>query len=170
MNALRPTAVLAALTFLLVACGGTGATWTYAPPSERASTTAPATPSTTAQPTPAPTAPPATIAVTLTDLMRIEPMAMEVRAGVPTTFIVTNAGKIVHEFTLGDADTQAEHEQEMIEMGGMGMTSDEHNAISVAPGETKELVFTFEMRGMSFAGCHVMGHYPAGMKATISVL
>ncbi len=95
---------------------------------------------------------------------------MEVRAGEPTTFIVTNAGKIVHEFTLGDAAIQDEHEQEMIAMGGMGMTSDEPNAISVAPGETKELVFTFDMPGMSIAGCHVMGHYPAGMKATISVI
>ncbi|MDL2335989.1 MAG: plastocyanin/azurin family copper-binding protein [Chloroflexota bacterium] len=111
-----------------------------------------------------------TIAVTLSDTMRIEPMAMEVRAGEPTTFIVTNAGKIVHEFTLGDGTVQDEHEQEMIAMGGMGMTSDEPNAISVAPGETKELVFTFEMPGMSLAGCHVMGHYPAGMKATISVI
>jgi len=110
-----------------------------------------------------------TIAVTLTGMMRIEPMAMKVRAGVPTIFVVTNAGKIVHESTLGDADVQDGHEQEVMAMGGMGMTSDEPIAISVPPGETKELVFTFEMRGMSMAGCHVMGHYPAGMKATITV-
>lgn len=170
MNVLRSAAAFAGLAVLLVACAGPGATWTYAPPSERSIAVSSSTPVATARPTPAPTVAPATIAVTLTDMMRMEPMAMEVRAGVPTTFIVTNVGKIVHEFTLGDADTQDEHEQEMIEMGGMGMTSDEPNAISVAPGETKELVFTFEMPGMALAGCHVMGHYPAGMKATISVI
>lgn len=170
MNVVRPAAALAVLALLLAACAGPGPTWTYAPPSERPATPASPTPGPTAPPTPPPSAAPATIAVTLTDVMRIEPMAMEVRAGEPMTFIVTNAGKIVHEFTLGDADTQDEHEQEMIAMGGMGMTSDEPNAISVAPGETKELVFTFEMPGSSFAGCHVMGHYPAGMKATISVI
>lgn len=170
MDVLRPAAVLAILAVLLEACGGATPAWTYAPPSSRPAATVSSTPSATPQPTPVPSAAPTTIAVTLTDMMRIEPIAMEVRAGVPTSFIVTNAGKIVHEFTLGDADIQDEHEQEMIAMGGMGMTSDEPNAISVAPGETKELVFTFEMPGMAFAGCHVMGHYPAGMKATISVI
>ena len=131
----------------------------------------------TATPTPVPTpiaataTPAATrIVVTLTDTMKIEPATMTVPAGEPVTFVVTNKGQITHEFTLGDADVQDEHEQEMMAMGGMGMTHDEDNAISVAPGQTKELIYTFEMPGTSLAGCHVPGHYPAGMMANITVV
>jgi uncharacterized cupredoxin-like copper-binding protein len=102
-------------------------------------------------------------------MMQIEPVAMTVTARTPVTFVVTNTGQITHEFTLGDAAVQDEHEQEMISMGG-AMGHDEDNAISVAPGQTKELTYTFEMAGMSFAGCHVPGHYPAGMKASISII
>jgi uncharacterized cupredoxin-like copper-binding protein len=107
--------------------------------------------------------------VTLTDTLRIEPAAMTVPAGAPITFVVTNTGAIDHEFTVGDEEVQDEHEQEMIDMGGTPMNHDLENSITVAPGETKELVYTFDAPGTSLAGCHVPGHYPAGMKATINV-
>jgi len=94
---------------------------------------------------------------------------MTLAARTPVTFVVTNIGQITHEFTIGDAHVQDEHEQEMMSMGGP-MGHDEDNAISVAPGQTKELTYTFDMPGMSFAGCHVPGHYPAGMKATITIV
>lgn len=109
------------------------------------------------------------IAVTLTDAMRIEPSLMSVAAGKPVTFVVTNTGVIPHEFTLGDQDVQDEHEQEMLQMGGMPMDHDHANAITVQPGETKQLVYTFEQPGTSQAGCHLPGHYPAGMMATINI-
>jgi uncharacterized cupredoxin-like copper-binding protein len=56
----------------------------------------------------------------------------------------------------------------MAEMGGM--THDEPEGIAVAPGETKELTFTFDAAGPFLAGCHVPGHYGAGMKADITVV
>jgi uncharacterized cupredoxin-like copper-binding protein len=105
--------------------------------------------------------------VTLTDALRIEPAAMTVKAGVPVTFVVTNSGTIEHEFYLGDEEAQAEHEQEMAAMGGMG--HDEPEGIGVEPGETKELTYTFTEPGQTLAGCHVVGHYDGGMKATITV-
>jgi uncharacterized cupredoxin-like copper-binding protein len=46
----------------------------------------------------------------LTDMMTIEPAAA-VAASTPITFVVTNIGQITHEFTLGDAHVQDEHEQ-----------------------------------------------------------
>lgn len=101
--------------------------------------------------------------------MTIEPAVFTVAAGKPITFLVTNVGQIPHEFTLGDAHVQDEHEQEMMSSGGH-MGHDEDNAISLAPGQTKELTYTFEMPGMSLAGCHVPGHYPAGMKASITIV
>jgi len=107
------------------------------------------------------------IEVTLTDSLKIEPTAMTVPAGVPVTFVVTNSGVTDHEFYLGDAAAQAEHEKEMAEMGGM--THDEPEGIAVEPGETKELTYTFAEAGETLAGCHVVGHYGGGMKATITV-
>lgn len=107
------------------------------------------------------------IEVKLTDAVRIEPASITAPAGVPVTFVVTNAGSADHEFYLGDEDAQAEHEQEMLEMGGMG--HDEPEGIAVEPGETKELTYTFAEPGETLAGCHVAGHYAGGMKAMITV-
>lgn len=129
--------------------------------------------SSTAAPSVESSAPPASkaaaqtrIEVTLNDQLRIQPASMTVPAGAPVTFVVTNAGAADHEFVLGDEATQSEHEAEM---AAGGMRHDEPNAISVRPGETKELIFTFTEPGESLAGCHFPGHFDAGMKATITV-
>jgi len=126
-----------------------------------------ATPSPSASPTPSPS-PSASdrIEVTLSDEMRIEPGAMTIPVGRPVTFVVTNGGAIDHEFFLGDEAMQAEHEEEMTESGGM-MGHDEENGISVEPGETRELTHTFASPAEWLAGCHVPGHYDAGMRATV---
>jgi uncharacterized cupredoxin-like copper-binding protein len=128
----------------LAACGGAGG----------------ASPGPTAAPTAAPR-----IDVRLTDEMRIEPAEMNVPAGVPVTFVVTNVGQIEHEFYLGDEAAQQDHEEEMLSGAPMHGHS---NAVTVAPGATEELTFTFA-RADWLAGCHLPGHYPAGMKATITV-
>ncbi len=80
-------------------------------------------------------------------MMKIEPAAMTVPAGVPVTFVVTNTGTVLHEFTLGDAADQEAHDKEMMEAGGMSMPKDEENAIGVEPGKTKELTYTFDAAG-----------------------
>jgi uncharacterized cupredoxin-like copper-binding protein len=116
--------------------------------------------------TPSP-APPTRVDVTLTDAMRIEPDPITAQTGVAVTFVVTNSGQIDHEFMLGDEAAQDEHEQEMLEPGAMA--HDHSYAIAVKPGQTKELVYTFESAGSLLAGCHIAGHYPAGMKATVTV-
>ncbi len=122
-------------------------------------------------PSAAPSAPPATaqtrFEVTLTDALRIEPAMMSVPAGVPVTFVVTNTGAIDHEFYLGDEAAQAEHEREMQTMGGM--MHDEPEGIALDPGETKELTYTFALPTDTLAGCHVVGHYAGGMRASITV-
>ena len=91
---------------------------------------------------------------------------MTVPAGVPVTFVVTNAGSAEHEFYLGDEAAQAEHEQEM--MSG-GMAHGDPSGVTLKAGETKELTYTFTQAGQSLAGCHVVGHYGGGMKAAITV-
>ena len=129
-----------------------------------------ATPSATTSPSQAPSTSVTSvrIVVTLTDAFRIEPCSMTVTAGVPVTFVVTNAGAIAHEFFVGDEAAQTAHDEEMLSMGGAPM-HDEPDGIAVAAGETKELMHTFATPGQYLGGCHVPGHYPAGMKTLITV-
>jgi uncharacterized cupredoxin-like copper-binding protein len=149
---LRHLALCPALVLIVAACSGGGAT-----PSPSGATSSPpdASPSAGAQ----------TIDVKLTDALRVEPAEMTVKAGQPITFKVTNTGAIDHEFYLGDEATQAEQE-EMMQSGEM--LHDTPEGISLKPGETKELTYTFAAPGETLAGCHVAGHYAGGMKATIT--
>ena len=96
------------------------------------------------------------------------PDTLSIALGETITFRVTNEGAIAHDFTLGRSDLQDAHDLEMAEMGGMDM-EDEHNAFMIEPGETKELTWHFTEPGEVLIGCHVVGHYAAGMKATINV-
>lgn len=107
------------------------------------------------------------VEVQLTDAFRIELSSATVPAGVPVTFVVTNTGVVEHEFYLGDEAVQAAHEQEMLDMGGM--THDDPEGIPVKPGETRSLTYTFPVAGKTIAGCHVAGHYGAGMRTEIIV-
>lgn len=97
-----------------------------------------------------------------------EPPAIEVSQGEVITFIVTNDGKIVHEFVIGDEEFQDEHEAEMADMEGE-MMHDEANAIALEPGETKEFTWRFTEMGEFLYACHEPGHYDAGMIGTIRV-
>jgi uncharacterized cupredoxin-like copper-binding protein len=147
------------LAVALAACGGSSAGTPAGTPA--------ATPAATGE---APAAAgPVRVEVTLTDKLKMEPSAITVPAGVPVTFVVTNTGTVLHEFVVGDEEVQAEHEEEMKEAGGMTMAEDEPDAIGVEPGQTKELTMTFDEPGTTIAGCHVVGHYGAGMKATVTI-
>lgn len=103
--------------------------------------------------------------VTLVDALRIEPAQIAVRAG-QVDFVVTNTGTAEHEFFIGDEAAQAQHEKEMSQ-GGMAM--DEPDGISVAPGATKTLSMFLSSAGILVGGCHVSGHYAAGMKTQITI-
>jgi uncharacterized cupredoxin-like copper-binding protein len=150
----RPLALIPAIVVLVAACSSSGA-------SPSASGAEPS-----AAPAASASAAATRIDVALTDELRMEPSSMTVPAGVPVTFVITNAGAIEHEFVLGDDETQAEHEAEM---AAGGMRHDEPNAVAVASGQSKELTYTFTEPGETLAGCHFPGHYDGGMKATITV-
>jgi uncharacterized cupredoxin-like copper-binding protein len=111
-----------------------------------------------------------TVRIDATDDLRFTPAEIDVTQGETVAFVVTNPGALPHEFVIGDEAVQAEHEQEMAdgeeEMEEMG---DEPYAIDVPPGETATLVYTFEEPGTTLVGCHVPGHYDAGMRGTITV-
>jgi uncharacterized cupredoxin-like copper-binding protein len=108
------------------------------------------------------------IEIVTDDDFTITPSEMTIAVGETITFKVTNEGKLTHDFTLGRADLQDEHDIEMAEMNGMAM-ADEPNAFMLESGETKELTWHFTEGGEVLIGCHIPGHYAAGMKAEINV-
>jgi uncharacterized cupredoxin-like copper-binding protein len=104
------------------------------------------------------------------DSFRFDPESVAVTAGETITFRVTNDGAIPHDFVLGDAAMQDEHEAEMADMASGGdMSHDEPNAFVIEPGETKEMTWHMTQSGEILFGCHQPGHFAAGMKGTITV-
>lgn len=110
-----------------------------------------------------------TVEIEANDSLKFDPDSVEVTAGETVTFVITNTGNLDHEFVLGDEAAQADMEAEMADMeGGMEMHHDP-NAITLPAGETMELTWTFTTAGEVLFGCHVPGHYDAGMRGTVTV-
>jgi uncharacterized cupredoxin-like copper-binding protein len=110
-----------------------------------------------------------TIEVRMLDTLRFDPASVNVKEGETVTFRLVNTGQQVHEFDLGDEQFQTEHEKEMQDMGSGQQMADHPNAVSVKPGETRQLTWTFSKRASIVYGCHQPGHYAAGMKGTVAV-
>jgi Cu+-exporting ATPase len=109
-----------------------------------------------------------TIAITAGDDLRFSPAAVNVRSGETVAFRVSNSGSAPHEFVIGSAAVQNEHERQMSRGGHMdGM--DRASAVAIPAGGTATLVYTFGRPGALIYGCHVSGHYAAGMQGTITV-
>ena len=116
------------------------------------------------------------VRVVMNDHFRYRPASIVVRAGRRVTFAVTNAGRLPHEFILGDRATQLAHEHQMQAQPPSGAHVHHHDhaltggALTVPPGATRHLTWTFDRPGLVLYGCHVLGHWSAGMKGTIMVV
>lgn len=107
-----------------------------------------------------------TVEVEMRDIA-FAPTTVDVRAGEKVRFVFKNTGQVTHDAFIGDAAAQDAHEREMREgHGDHGKGSD---AVSVAPGKTAQLVYTFDRPGQLVLGCHQPGHYTGGMKAAINI-
>ena len=97
-------------------------------------------------------------------------MASSVTTFAPGTsyhFVVTNNGKIAHEFMIMPMGLNMEH----LSMDAMHKIA-LYMFDTVAPGETKTFDYTFKqsMVGQHFEfACHLPGHYEAGMRLPIIV-
>jgi uncharacterized cupredoxin-like copper-binding protein len=137
---------------------------------------------------------PRTVPVVMTD-NAFSPARVEVAAGETVTFAFRNEGSVTHDAVVGDAEAQAEHEDEMraAEAGAGDHTTDgtdamegmghgdeaggdeaggaagEEAAITVEPGATGELTHTFAGGEGLLVGCHEPGHYDAGMRIDVAV-
>jgi uncharacterized cupredoxin-like copper-binding protein len=108
-----------------------------------------------------------TVLIKMLDTMRFEPAAIHARQGQTVRFVVTNAGKLRHEFGIGTPDEQKVHAEMML--ADPAMRHNDGRVIIVEPGKTKELIWRFDKAGTYEAACQEPGHYPAGMMSHITV-
>lgn len=103
------------------------------------------------------------IEVSLTDEMKIrfDKELSLIKSGTIIQFVVTNEGKIPHEFFIGNQSEQQEHAEMMRKMPGM--THSDGNTLTVQPGMTKTLKWNFEGDDVVVFACNIPGHYEAGM-------
>ncbi|HEY7755438.1 MAG TPA: plastocyanin/azurin family copper-binding protein [Actinomycetota bacterium] len=97
--------------------------------------------------------------------MGYDPERIEVVAGETVTFVVENTGFAAHEFFIGNEEEQASREA-LLAAGG---TPPDEDSIIVENGETGEITYTFGGQGEILFGCHLIGHFAAGMVGTIVV-
>ncbi|MFV2063158.1 MAG: hypothetical protein ACC726_06535 [Chloroflexota bacterium] len=134
---------------------------------------------------------PRVIEITMTDTLRFDSDAIAIRTGETILFQLENPSAAPHSFLIGDGEVQAGHHIEMNETGGH--EDDETEApghddavegeeaaefeegglpgpVWLEPGESGEILATFTEAGPLLIGCHVPGHWEAGMRAVISVM
>jgi len=109
-----------------------------------------------------------TIEIRMTDQMRFTPDRLQVRQGETIRFVHRNDGKILHEFVIGTRETLDEHAESMLRFPGM--EHDEPYMAHIAPGQSGEMIWTFNRTGEFDFACLIAGHYQAGMVGTIRVL
>ena len=108
-----------------------------------------------------------TIHVVMSDDMKFTPANVNVKRGETIKFLVRNAGAIKHEMVIGSTAELKEHAEMMRKMPGM-----EHadpNMITLAPGESGELIWQFTKTGRFDFACLQPGHFEAGMVGGVSV-
>ncbi len=108
-----------------------------------------------------------TVEIDMTDNMRFTPAEISVRQGETVRFVVKNSGAVKHELVLGTPEELKEHYALMLKMPGMEHADD--NMVSVAPGQTGEIVWRFTGSGKVDFACLQPGHYDAGMKGLVNV-
>jgi uncharacterized cupredoxin-like copper-binding protein len=108
-----------------------------------------------------------TIELNASDDMRFSKPDIKVRKGETIRFIITNTGKVPHEFSLGTKQELLEHYEVMKKFPDM--IHEEANKVSLAPGQKGEVVWKFTKPGVVDFACLHPGHYDAGMKGQINV-
>ncbi|MCW8327607.1 cupredoxin family protein [Photobacterium sp. SDRW27] len=104
-----------------------------------------------------------TFEVSLTDDMKMHfSPALNIKQGEIVRFVISNNGKMPHEFSVGSLDEQDKHRAMMRSMPDM--VHSDGSTITLQAGENAELGWHF--MGTSFVefSCNIPGHAEAGMK------
>ena len=108
-----------------------------------------------------------TIELAMGDNMRFTPDRFDIKQGETIKFVVKNSGAVLHEMVIGTKKELDEHAAMMVKFPGM--EHDEPYMAHVKPGQTGEIVWTFNRPGQFDFACLIAGHYQAGMVGKINV-
>ncbi len=102
------------------------------------------------------------------DDMKFTPSQITIKQGETIKFVVTNMGRLTHEFNIGDVPSQKAHALVMEKMPDMHHGSDP-TVLTLQHGETKSIIWTFNKRPIApiEIACQETGHYQQGMKIKI---
>jgi uncharacterized cupredoxin-like copper-binding protein len=103
---------------------------------------------------------PRVVWMNMDDKLRFMPDSVTVQEGETIRFVLTNSGKVVHEFQVGVADKVAADEVDNV-------TNVEKDELD--EGSTHAVDFTFDGPGPYAFACHEPGHYEAGMHGEIVI-
>lgn len=103
-----------------------------------------------------------TIKVTATDYS-FDPSSIAVEEGEIVEFVITNEGRVPHEFTIGD---QAFHNSAS---GGEHDHGDQSTGV-LEPGESGSLTWNFTTVANVLFACHVDDHFERNMFGSVRVL
>jgi uncharacterized cupredoxin-like copper-binding protein len=95
------------------------------------------------------------------------PDKIEVKRGEQIRFVITNSGKVPHEFILAsraDNDKHAALMQKYPEM-----EHDDPNGKTLQPGKKTEMLWRFSKAGTFEFACLIPGHREAGMLGNVAV-
>lgn len=112
-------------------------------------------------------APTRTIAIDMVDIA-FEPTELTVAVGEVVRFDFVNVGQAPHEALLGDMHAQDEHEGTMA-AGDADHMHDDLLLVTLESGERGSMIAAFTEPGTLWLGCHVPGHWAAGMHLQITV-
>jgi uncharacterized cupredoxin-like copper-binding protein len=103
--------------------------------------------------------------------MHFVPDRIEVKAGELVAFVVTNPNDVAHEVFIGTmADQMAHHAAHMaVSSAGQALVPHGGYGIFLEPHETGVVSYRFDTPGEILLGCHLPGHWEAGMKAIVTV-
>jgi len=124
------------------------------------------------------------VTITMTDF-KFTPAMITLQSGVPAEIVLVNKGAVEHEFMVyktpaGKIKDWDEYIMPNTYFKDMGEVEGEFEGIGavagtsvfeveVMKGKTAELKFTPTRKGTFEMGCHVEGHYEAGMKGVLVV-
>ncbi len=98
--------------------------------------------------------------------MIYEPSAFSFNQGETIQFNVTNKGELEHEFVIDTVEGNEKHKKAMAKMA---MEHDDPNSLSLDPGKSGKVIWTFANAGTFEFACLIPGHYESGMHGPIEV-
>lgn len=119
-----------------------------------------------------------------------EPESISIARGETVRFVLKNEGGFLHEFNIATPAMHVAHQPHMAMMMEMGalkpdgidhavinaskgtshdMSHDDPNSALVEPGQTKEIVWTFNTDADLEFACNIPGHYDVGMAGDFAI-